>query len=229
MKIWIGAIIVLTVSLLVAYNTISGSIILKIPFKGTTVILDESKKVTTKENNEIVEFSSLSANHSIIVSKEGYFPWTKKIKLERNASVTLSPIFVSQSPSGAIITSADPEYRKIINQIRNDILPTETNPKISSDKTTRLWILNNTIFVADESTTTAVTNPETEITHVSFYKDRSDVVIFSTGNGVYMIETGKNDTQNFMPIYFGLEPNFVENDSNSIFVEDNNSLMQVAI
>ena len=74
-----------------------------------------------------------------------------------------------------------------------------------------------------------VIQPDTIIRNVDFYKDRSDAVIFSTADTVYVIEINIEGIQNFMPIYKGKNPYFIKNDSNSIYVEDGNSLLQVAI
>ena len=88
---------------------------------------------------------------------------------------------------------------------------------------------NNTITAKISDKIYDVIKPETPIRNLYFYKNRIDSVIFSNGNSVYVIEISKEGTQNFMPIYKGQNPSFVETDPNFIYVLDGENLMQVII
>ncbi len=207
-----------------------GILSMTLPLSETSVFIDQSQKIQTTKENEVVEIKLSPKSHNIIVSHDGYFPWTKTFSLPSAGNVTLSPLFVSQNTSGLMIGQSDPEYWKIKSGILSDVLPSKTHPRISADKSTILWVEDNAMLtqVANGSPHT-VLQPDTVIKNVDFYKDRSDAVIFSTFNAVYVIEVDTEGTQNFMPIYKGADPSFIKSDNNSIYIEDENSLMQVSI
>ena len=74
-----------------------------------------------------------------------------------------------------------------------------------------------------------VIQPDTIVRNLSFYKDRSDVVMFSTLGSVFVIEIDEKGNQNFMPVYRGQKPLFMKTDSSFIYVLDGEVLMQVVI
>jgi hypothetical protein len=206
-----------------------GTITMNLPLIQTSVFVDENKKTETTKDNENVKLLLSPRTHNIIVSHTGYYPWTKKVAVPSNGTVVLSPIFVTINASGEIITQKDPEYWKIRSEIINSKLPAKNSPLLSADKSSTLWMDDNAIIVNIASTTHVVIQPDTVINNVSFYKNRSDVVIFSTGNGIYVIEVEKENTQNFMPIYKGASPYFMPGNEGFIYVLDGDNLMQVVI
>ncbi len=206
-----------------------GQVTMTLPLPKTSIFIDQDQKIDTTKENEPVDVSLSPGSHQIIISGNGYFPWTKNITVPSGGTVTLSPIFIAQNTSGSIITNKDPEYGKIKSDIAANKLPTLVHPILSSDNTTTLWVENNAILVKTPTATTTVIQPDTEIKNVSFYKNRNDVVMFSTNNTIYAIEVSSNGTQNFMPIYKGTKPAFIAPDPNYIYVEDATSLMQVII
>jgi hypothetical protein len=238
LKVWIGIgilIIIVCVGYFAGYRIGSfgigklGAVTLTIPVPQTSLFIDQSQKIQTEKENETITVKLTPTVHQVIVSTAGYFPWTKDFKIKSGEQVTLSPLFVAQNTSGSIIGASDPEYWKIKNAIASDILPSLAHPLYSTDKSSTLWVENNAILVKTQIATTTVIQPDTEIKNVSFYKDRNDVVVFSTNNTVYAIEVESDGTQNFMPIYKGTSPAFIESDLHSIYIEDNGALMQVAI
>jgi len=206
-----------------------GKVQIEVPLSGTMVFIDESKKITSTKDNEIIEMNLSPRTHSFIVSKEGYLPWTKKIVVPSGKEIKLTPIFISSYQSGQIITVNDKEFYKIRNSIIKNIPPSEKSPELSKDGTTKLWLEDNAILVSTGSTTKMVIQPDTIIRNVSFYKDRSDVVIFSNQNSIYAIETETEGIQNFIPIYRGEEPSFVLASESSLYIYDNVTLMQISI
>ena len=67
-----------------------------------------------------------------------------------------------------------------------------------------------------------------EITDVEFYKDRADVVIFTSGEVIYAIEADREGTQNFQPLFKGTSPRFYKNETGTLYIQDGNSLMRAA-
>lgn len=206
-----------------------GTIEIEIPFSGTAVFIDESKKILTTKDSEIIKIKLSPRLHSFIVSKDGYLPWTKKITVPSGNVRKLIPIFISNSASGVIIPTGDTEYYKIRNSIVTDRTATKESPVFSKDETTKLWLEDNAILVETGSTTRMVIQPDTIIRNISFYKNRNDVVIFSNQNSIYAIETETDGIQNFIPIYRGDEPSFKVADENSLYIYDNQTLMQISL
>ena len=206
-----------------------GYVEITIPMPLTSIFIDESKKIVTDRDNQAIKLSFTPRGHSIIISKDGYYPWKKDFTVPSKGLVILKPIFVSVNASGEIINKIDPEYWKLRNMIITDPLPTKNTAKVSSDGSTKIWIENSGIIAQTGSTTVGVIQTDTAIRNISFYKKRSDAVVFSTGNTIYVIEIAPTGEQNFMPIYKGVKPSFVANDPNFIYVLDGENLMQVII
>ncbi len=206
-----------------------GKVSITAPLTNTWIFINNSKKITTSTENQTVELSLSPKMHTIIVARDSYYPWKKDLLVSSNSNTKLNPLFVSQNPSGNMIPDGDPEYWKIINLIKNNTAPTKANPKKSKSGDALVWAEDKRIIVKNEEKEIEVITLLTEVKNVSFYKDRSDAIIFSTSLGVYVIETDKNGGQNFMPIYKGQDPYFVQTDSNYIYVQDTAALMQVII
>ena len=206
-----------------------GVLQMTIPLKDTSIFIDVSKKITTTEENEIVKIKLYPETHEIIVSRDLYYPWKKKFVMQSGKSIAISPIFVSSNPAGFIIGNENPEYFKIRNLISKNVLPTKNIPLISKDFDTTVWVEDNTLKAKVGENEISVIKPVKPIRNIDFYKDRTDTFIFSSDMGVYIIDIGEEGNQNFMPVYKGVKPSFVKNDMNSIYVEDGNNLMQVAI
>ncbi|KND51119.1 MAG: hypothetical protein AB198_01720 [Parcubacteria bacterium C7867-003] len=206
-----------------------GQLTLEIPLPDTLIFIDESKKILTTKENEIVKVSLSPKKHSVIVSTDNHYPWKKDFVVESNGVVKLSPIFVSQNPSGSIVTKNDPEYYKIVSAINKNTPPTNRNPKKSKDESAELWLEDNTVMVKIGDKIFDVVKPLEDIKNLEFYKDGNEAVVFSAGNGVYVIEIDKNGPQNFMPIYKGQNPIFTKDNPNYVYIIDSGILMQVVI
>lgn len=206
-----------------------GVVNINVPFKETNIFVDGKNKFSSSKENDVLNIKLSPGKYSVIVSKEGYFPWNKDLYVKSNDKISISPIFVSKNPSGEIINEIDPEYWKIKNLIEQNKLPTKNSPIISSDGKTKVWIESNSIMSEMDGKIKTVITPEFAIKNISFYKNRSDAIIFSSADSVNMIEIDSENFQNFMPIYKGNSPRFVETDQNFIYIDDNSVLMLVVI
>lgn len=207
----------------------NGYLSISIPLPETTVIINETKKIITTKENEIIEVSLPQKAHSVIIAHENFYPWIKEVKVSNGTTTKVSPIFVFQNASGSIITKNDPEYWKIISDINKNVLPNINSQKVSGDESIKIWVENNTIMAKSDEEIVEVVKPEDPIRNLDFYKKRNDSLIFSAGNGVFVIEIDKAGTQNFMPVYKGERPSFTIGDENYIFIQDSQNLMQVII
>jgi len=214
-----------------------GNLSLVVSLPQTKIYIDDEEKVITTNDNEAVEIKLTPREHTVIISKDGYYPWKKDIVMQSEGKIIFSPVFVSKNPSGFVISNEDPEFWKLRNEIITNTLPSKNSPQLSVDGQAKMWVKDNAIFVevapstdsGQASTTRKVIQPDPVVRNVSFYKDRNDVVIMSVSSGVYAIETNKEGTQNFLPIYKGISPSFISGDLNYIYVYDGDILMQVEI
>lgn len=158
----------------------------------------------TKES-KIIKISQ--GKHSIILSKENYWPWTTELDIKRKQILEIKPFFVPQNTSGFIIPETDPEYYDILS-----LFNTKTHIDWEKNKNTPEIILNF----------------EEEIRSSDFYKNRDDVIIVAVLNGVFALEINSDSTPNFQPIYKGQQPTFVKKDDKILYIKDINLLMEVA-
>ncbi len=206
-----------------------GSLEMTIPLKNTSIYIDQTEKIITSEENQDTIIPLSPGNHSIIVSHEGYYPWTKEFEVPSGGRTELKAIFASQNASGLIIGPKDPEYVKIKESITKSHLPTKASPITSQDGKVTAWIEGNSVLAQVNGELTDVIDPTAPIRNIDFYKGRSDALVFSTGDNIYVVEVSHVGTQNFLPLYVGHSPSFVTADSNSLYVLDGNSLLQVTI
>lgn len=206
-----------------------GSLEIVAPLSYTNIFIDESKKISTKKENETVSEKLSPEKHSVIVSRDTYFPWKKDFTIISNQTTKLNPIFISQNPSGNIITSKDPEYYKIKYSIDTNYLPTKTNPVKSPDESILAWVENNEIFAKKGENVFSVAKFDGKISNLEFYKNRNDALVFSSGIGVFVVEIEKEGGQNFMPVYKGQTPTFKGGNQNFIYIYDFGTLMEVVI
>ncbi|OHA93570.1 MAG: hypothetical protein A3H52_00740 [Candidatus Zambryskibacteria bacterium RIFCSPLOWO2_02_FULL_39_26] len=206
-----------------------GQLSMSISLPLTSIFIDQSEKITTTKDNETITLPFSPTKHSVIISHDGYFPWKKDFVIESNKTLNLFPIFVSQNATGEIITKNDPDYLRIRNGLVTVPSPDKLTPLFSVDKSASIWLEDNAVMAKIGDKIINVIQPDTIVRNLSFYKDRSDVVMFSTLGSVFVIEIDEKGNQNFMPVYRGQKPLFMKTDSSFIYVLDGEVLMQVVI
>lgn len=210
----------------------NGSIEAVIPLINTTIFVDNTEVLTTTEENQTVRIPLRAKEHSIIIGRDGYFPWAKTVFVPAATTTKIQPMFVTQNATGQIVTQNDSQYWSLRGQIQNTIVPTRENPL--TEGTTSLWVENNTVYTKDLVTekTISIITPVDTIRGVSFYKDRTDVIVFASDNGVYALEAlenAANNNANFFPVYKGVSPIFQKTDPSFLYVLDGENLMMVVI
>ncbi|MFH0845778.1 MAG: PEGA domain-containing protein [Patescibacteria group bacterium] len=192
------AIILMVVAYFFYNNNQYGNLQIQSPTTNNLSIFVDNQE---KKLNESLNLKLKKGEHSIILSQQGYWPWTKTINIVAKEQTEINPFFIPQNASGFLIGKEDPEYYDILKLFRQ----TNKNPKAL------VKITNPTLLE--------------KIKAIDFYKDREDVVIISVEEGVYALETTQ---ENLQPIYKGINPLFVKKDDSTLYILDNNSLMLVA-
>ena len=234
---------------------------------GLQIFLNNREQKVLPENGRYVLKNITPGLHSLVVSKEGFWPWAKTFEVAQN---TVRKLYVFVLPMDGLQTKVLPantaEYTSVLKSISQSPLP-EPKPgslpiaegesltswlesnvptrKLSVDKSTALYVEDNTVYVAwvsdSEPTphyfclenpckfTIPVVVPNDPIKSVDFYKGRPDTIIFITGTTIYLIEVDREGTQNFQPLYKGNDPYFYQNESGTLYIKDGNSISKATL
>jgi len=213
---------------------------------GTTVILNEDRKTTTNEAVDSFRIGGvLPESHTLLVSREGYWPWAKDVVVPENETITFAPFFVPRSSTGVIITDTDPAYATIRGQITSHELPRSDSPLYSNDETIAVWVNDKAVHARWEGegtppyffctggicpTETVVFTAFEDVRDLSFLPGRRDVLAIATGHGVIALEMDRRGTpQNFQPIYEGQSPIFAPGATSTLYVLDEPYLYEISI
>lgn len=186
-------------------------------------------------------------DHSILIFNEQDWPWLKNIAIRPATTTTIAPFLISKNPSGDIIAESDDRYETLVNEIRALSLPTVASPLVSKSGNVSVWVDGNTVMAAWKGAssvppffcdvdgtcpaTMEVTKSQAAIRNIDFYKDRDDVLLIASQNGVFAIELDRRGgTQNFQPIYKGAGlPRFKVMDEHTIYVLDGSILLTIGL
>jgi len=219
--------------------------------------LDENTKVFLDNKKVRIQFTLpygraaknvIPGDHTFLVFKSGHWPWVKNITIVAKEESRISPFLISKNVSGIIITENDDEYGQILNAINENIVPREETALLSYEGNVKIWVSGNAVmaewvgdtdslpyfFCTDDFAcegVVEVVNSQTELRNISFYKDREDIVIIASQNGIFAIEIDKRGTtQNFQPIYKGASlPRFAVKDTETLYIRDGSVLFIVSI
>lgn len=213
---------------------------IRVPYSGSEVFYNNSLLKTTTKDDEIVSLSGAkSSDISIIVSKTGFWPYKKDIKLNSN-KFELEPFMLPMNVTGENITGADPEYERIKQIVTSASLPTIESKKISPNGDIEAWVEGGTLKISSNSQKLPqyfcengdckkehiVLESKTPIRSLDFYKNRDDVFMVSVDDSVYAIEADSRGVQNFQPIFRGGIPLFAKSD-NGLFIISGDNLLEI--
>lgn len=220
----------------------SSTIELTVSHKDAVALIDEDGEKTAEENQQF-SFDVKTGEHFVIVTKNGYWPWIKEVTMNRGETKKFHSFNVPTQSSGSIITRNDPDYDSIIEDIENSALPTPDTPLASANGDISIFIEEGAIvakwtgpgntlpyyfcLVDGCKDELVVSAPTDTIRNVSFFRDRSDVIIYSTQNGIFAAELNKDGEQNVQSIYKGTSPEFVSSGASSLYVLDGETLLEI--
>ncbi len=166
------------------------------------IYIDNVKEESQNDINP--KFNIKEGVHSVIIYKDGFWPWTKEVNITRLEKLEITPFFIPQNTSGFLIEKTDSEYWNILALFQKDLISAEAYDKIS------------TIEI------------KSQIKAIDFYKNREDVILMALTDGVYALGIDYETERNLQPIYKGKKPLFVKKDNNFIYILDDNNLMEVS-
>lgn len=209
----------------------TGSLEIVLPENNVKIFINEIEKNITNPRELNILFKKVPVGlNSVLISKNGYWPWMKKIEISEGKKTIIYPFLTEILQED--ITAIDKEsnlYKDIKNKIENLFIPTKDHKLVSTNAGASLWVYNKTIFFQkiDSGEVVEVFTGTNQITGVDFYKDRDDVILFSTGNYIYVIETSIKNNQNFQPLFQGENPKFIKKDNQNIYILDKNILAEI--
>ncbi|PIP86372.1 hypothetical protein COV42_02355 [Candidatus Campbellbacteria bacterium CG11_big_fil_rev_8_21_14_0_20_44_21] len=211
-----------------------------------SIFIDGVEEKTVSGVNKNLALKNITPGfHAVLIAKEGFWPWLKEVGLAEAETLVLEPFFVLQNGSGLIVTEEDPQYEKIRANFETIALPSFSDKKISESGRRAIWVEGGSLFTewlgeeeerppyfCNEFGCHNVMVPfgvGGDIRNVDFYKKRDDVFVIAFGTGVFALDADPTGNQNFQPIFEGENPQFISGDESSIYVLDNNLLLQVAL
>lgn len=223
----------------------SSEIALFVPAEGATVYIDGRKIATTDAAEKVIRIKDVTeGDHTVIVAKDGTWPWSKKYSMEGGKSVNGWVFLMPMSPKLTDIAPQTAEYATASRLLAGSKLPTQEAPLVSKDGNVSVWI-DDTAVVAEWVTKgdpdsffctedvcqkrKRVADLTVPVAGVSFYNDREDTLLFLAGGTVYAIEIdNKGGQQNFQPVLEQVDA-FVPADDASVYVKQGASISKVAL
>ena len=175
------------------------------------------------------------------IDRDGYWPWVKTISLNTGDEYIFAPFIVSRAALAEGVRTSDPNFTTIRSLFVSESIPNPTNPLVSSDELSRIWLDGEEIIFAWDgpATTTpqflctpgcvaqqVITQVATAPRSLTFLPDRNDVIVLATLDGVFALEVDSRGIQNFQRIYKGDLPQVVSHDHN-LYVLDNDRLLKL--
>ncbi len=188
---------------------------------GQKISIDQTLLGTASKNGEIIFSGITPGARNLTVTKNGYWPWGKELTLASGEMIDFKPFLLAQIPNVEILTLSSSNFQSLKERISPASLPGSENPTKSSDSKSELWVDGNSIMVKnledkkpayfcnpDCIDTLKIFNSNSEIKSVAFFPLRSDLVLFSTPEGIFAIEVDDRSIRNFQPLYKGEFINF---------------------
>lgn len=203
-----------------------------VPDKTVVFVDDEQTDYAPKDG--LLDIALAPGEHSVLLYQDGDFPWEKTITIEEDSTTTLTPLFVHTEQKTTALPEGGREnvallfatnqlhisHREVSLSARGGVIEARwtgaTEPPYYFCNENNECPTQKTIF----QTATG------DITSLAFYPGRTDVALFSVGQGVYAIEIDSHGTQNFFPIYKGTSPT-IATDSEKVYVFDNGVIRQI--
>lgn len=217
-----------------------GGLFIAVPESGTDVYLDGELKARTRFLQSGIFIQNLTpGNYSVLVAKEGFWPWIKQLSVEESSVVEARALMVPQEVKGETISKKSSEYKTIMalfdhsqNAVRAKATTTfdrRERARIWYDDSQKIWVewlrLDPLPYYLREKKE-VIFEARSQIKGISFFPGRDDIILVAIENGVFALEIDGRGTRNFQPIYKGLDPTFVRS-GDTIYILDQNTLSKI--
>lgn len=211
-----------------------GGVFIALSESGNQIYLDGELK---KENGYFS--ASLFINglrpktYSVLVAKDGYWPWTKKLEVKENTVTETKPFLMRKNTEGKPIEKNE-EIIGAFSNLASSTIMTKTDYKNNVEirkeggKIIARWKKGLPLpyyFSNEEQIIFQTTN---EIKNFEFFPRRSDLIILALRNGIFALEIDGRGLRNFQPIYKGFDPNFAFI-GNKLYIRDQKTIFEVKL
>lgn len=212
-----------------------GGIFIALPESGNQIYLDGKLKKETGYFSASLFIGDLRPKtYSVLVAKDGYWPWTKKLEVKENAVTEAKPFLIRKNIEGKPVENNEEIIAAFSNSDSSVIKTAKTDRK----NNVKIWQEGGKIiarwergfplpyyFSEQEQTIFQTAN---EIKNWNFFPKRPDLIILSLRNGVFALEIDDRGLKNFQPIYKGYDPNFALLD-NKLYIRDQSTIFEVKL
>lgn len=193
------------------FTTINtGTIVVHSPAYNTRVFIDGHEAGTSQEASTTLRFSETAGKHSVIVSKEDFWPWTEDVTLERHGTMELYPFIIPKN----VAMESVPRL-----SVSNDV--TGINPEYA-----KILPLFDSLAISEEVAPLAAATRIQEVAFADYAPGRTDVLLIAIPDGIYAIGIEKDDHPNFQPVYKGKNPLFIKAADNTIYIKEGDSILR---
>ncbi|MCR4284261.1 MAG: PEGA domain-containing protein [Parcubacteria group bacterium] len=229
----------------------TGGLYISSPLSGAKILVNEKNKGETSLLQGGIFLQNLTPNtYSVIVAKDGFWPWAKKLEVKEGLVTEARAILIPTDPQGEIllndISKKDENFPAKENEILARLLKPTSEPiakvdknkdeKIFVDEADNLWIEwlpeNSPLpyyFCNNQECKSPllVLASRFPIRKADFYPSRSDVLIIAVQNAIYAIEVdGRDGRLLLQPIYKGANPVF-ELENKTLYILDEKTFIKI--
>ncbi|MBI2039190.1 MAG: hypothetical protein HYT22_02855 [Candidatus Niyogibacteria bacterium] len=225
----------------------TGGLFIAVPESGSKVYLDGDLERETNFLQSGTLIQNLTPrNYSVLVAKDGYWPWTKQLAVEGSAVVEAKALLVPQNVGGTPVARTAAEYKAAINAIEKAKRNTATSTEearfgLAQDRKGRAeiwwdsgqhiwfrWISDAPLPYYTDLPAKILFQSRSPLHGIAFYPSRDDVILLAAENSIFALEIDARGTQNFQPIYKGVEPSLARV-NRDIYVLDQGMLTRIEL
>jgi len=225
------------------------TVAISLPHADSLVFFDSKEIALTTTPNESVLIDRISkGEHTVLVAKDDSWPWIKTINVSGKEKIVLQSFNLPKTSDLQEISFGDEKYNEawklLLANDKDNLGNEESDAIISQDKNVAIWKENNNIFAKWVGASglepyyfckngvcnsrLQVASIQSNVVDVDFFPNRSDVLIFSSNEGLFVIEINNIGTQNFQPILRTQNPNFVLQ-NNDLYIRTGNNVRLVSL
>lgn len=205
----------------------------------TSIYVDSKLRSVVRDGGEY-HTRLVPGTHAVIVDALNMTPWHEAVTLAADGATTVSPVLIATSPSGTILKG--PERDAALAAIAGTKIPTELAPLRAG--CTDVYVSQNRLIgrlapgctpvpaylcEAGECAATVLLEPVDTITSVVLYPERTDTLLFTVGDWIYVLDIDPREPRFFTPYLRRNAPLLGPATAEGILIRDEKHVYQFTI
>ncbi len=185
---------------------------------GTHILLDSKLKGEVRENGNLNIKRVKSGKHTLIATKNAYWPWVKEFQILQGETLNITPLIIPKEASATIVESVPEHLNFYTTSVENDSI--------------NIWSDGQAIYVRESSSTEPIVifSADYIVRALALYPNRSDTLLVAAGDMVFALDIDQQLPRNFLPIYTSTAPTFAIDERNgNIFIKDSDSILKLEL